>query len=450
MLLGGAVHVDCDYCPTASVGLWGEFATMIIYDHLSVAQRVFQYKGTVWDDCKYHFLVVTLVTLGVQNVFWAKEVGTVPFVNELLDKSRYDVPIAAWQIFMFPLGFLLGLRSNQAYGRYLEGIAHYRNLVQAASDLCRQTAYIKTDGEYTNTAAGDDPAEGQSTCDNPDKQVFVRHALAFLAAVRQDIRNMRLPADDARDKLADLRLHVTTAELKYLYAMGIYDEEVNSPLIIGRWLTADLARVVDRIGVNSLIGSMERSIQRMLNSYRGIDMLSAHPAPWPYTHLAQTFLIFWVYTLPLCLVPLYNYATLAIMPVTALTLFGLDAVAREIQDPFGFDENDLNIQGYENLLIDDLDTMLDGPLTLSNVDGHSELVGKDKLKQSTEERENLMALSALPWNAHGVYVDSQLKKVAQKKNNAKKRVQKLAGNSAQIRESENNPVARSTFEGSAV
>eukprot|EP01043_Picozoa_sp_COSAG02_P107712 COSAG02_NODE_43735_length_372_cov_0.754579_1_plen_38_part_10 len=35
----------------------------------------------------------------------------------------------------------------------------------------------------------------------------------------------------------------------------------------------------------------------------------------------------------------------------AIILFGLDAVAREIQDPFGFDDNDLNVQGYEVSLL---------------------------------------------------------------------------------------------------
>ena len=30
---------------------------MIIYDHLSVMERVFQYKGTVWNDCFYHFVL---------------------------------------------------------------------------------------------------------------------------------------------------------------------------------------------------------------------------------------------------------------------------------------------------------------------------------------------------------------------------------------------------------
>lgn len=404
-------------------------APMIIYEHLSVATRVLQFKGTVWQDCQYHLVMVTFVSLAVQEALWAKDIGTMPFTNELLEKPRYDVNIIAWQIFMFPLGFLLGLRSNQAYGRYLDGIENYKNLLNAAADLCRQTAYIKSEaGEYSPVAAGDDPAEGQTSCDDPAKEVFIRHALAFLAAVRQDLRNMRLPSEDEKDMLADLRLHVTSKELQYLYSSGIYDEDVNSPLIIGRWLTMDLARVVDRIEIPTLIAAMEDSIRRMISSYRGIDMLSSHPAPWPYTHLAQIFLIFWVYTLPVCLVPLYGYLTLAIMPVVALTLFGLDAVAREIQDPFGFDENDLNIQGYENMLIDDLDTMLDGPLVLTGIASvtGSSVGDKNSLKAETVVRENLMALSHFPWRAHGEYADSELKKLAQKKNNAKRRVQKMS------------------------
>ena len=51
---------------------------MIIYEHLTVSERILQYKGTVWDDCKWHFLALTLVTLGIHNVFWCKEIGDTP------------------------------------------------------------------------------------------------------------------------------------------------------------------------------------------------------------------------------------------------------------------------------------------------------------------------------------------------------------------------------------
>jgi hypothetical protein len=52
----------------------------------------------------------------------------------------------------------------------------------------------------------------------------------------------------------------------------------------------------------------------------------------------------------------------------AIILFGLDAVAREIQDPFGFDDNDLNVQGYEVSLLHNIEASIDGPLKLRTRD----------------------------------------------------------------------------------
>eukprot|EP01045_Picozoa_sp_COSAG04_P049213 COSAG04_NODE_19290_length_420_cov_0.457944_1_plen_47_part_10 len=44
--------------------------------------------------------------------------------------------------------------------------------------------------------------------------------------------------------------------------------------------------------------------------------------------------------------------------------------------------SDLNIQGYENTLIDDLDTVLDGRLRLDGVDG-MESAGNEELTAQT-------------------------------------------------------------------
>ena len=134
------------------------------------------------------------------------------------------------------------------------------------------------------------------------------------------------------------------------------------------------------------------------------------------------------------MIPLYGYATVLIMPLVTFVLFGMDAVAREIQDPFGFDENvraaapftpsfklvkkrhaqDLNIQGYENVLIDDIDTVVDGRLRLDNVDG-MEAPGNEELTAETETKENLFALNPIPWKVDGKFEDARLKALARKK-----------------------------------
>ena len=97
--------------------------------------------------------------------------------------------------------------------------------------------------------------------------------------------------------------------------------------------------------------------------------------------------------------------------------------AREIQDPFGFDENDLNIQGYENVLIDDIDTVVDGRLRLDNVDG-MEAPGNEELTAETETKENLFALNPIPWKVDGKFEDARLKALARKKTKAQNRVTK--------------------------
>lgn len=64
--------------------------------------------------------------------------------------------------------------------------------VRGAGELCRQTiSYVKYDGQYRNPVPGSEPPEGETDCDDPDKERIFRHVFAFLAAVRQDIRNRR-------------------------------------------------------------------------------------------------------------------------------------------------------------------------------------------------------------------------------------------------------------------
>ena len=91
---------------------------MIIYDHTTVLGRLFQWKGTVLQDTLLHVAVANAVTLVVLLflqvdgvVAWQERPSWVP-----APVAVQDISPLAWQLLMLPLGFLLGLRSNQAYG----------------------------------------------------------------------------------------------------------------------------------------------------------------------------------------------------------------------------------------------------------------------------------------------------------------------------------------------
>ena len=85
--------------------------------------------------------------------------------------------------------------------------------------------------------------------------------------------------------------------------------------------------------------------------------------------------------------------------------------------------SDLNIQGYENILIDDLDTVLDGRLRLDGVDG-MEAPDNEELTAQTEDRENYYALTGVPWRTEGRFSDTHLASIARKKSAAHTRISK--------------------------
>ena len=309
---------------------------MIHYEHLGFLGALIQVKGTVIQLALPH--VVCNIIACIFYV-WLLDVKSVEVAGVPGGMDRF-----AWQVLMFPLGFLLVLRSNQAYGRYDEGIKLYVRMVCAANQLVRQLSFITLaeDGKTRLPVpiAGEFPKEGQSTCDDPAQRTIIRHCIAFMAAVRQDLRLTRM---DAAEDVKNLALHVNKKELQYLVGVGVQNRETNTPFVIARWLTQDVAAIIHRIPNAPIAARLEGSINEMVSAYEGIWDISTHPVPWPYTHLAQILLILWLYTVPLALVPLYHWWTVAIGPFLTLILVGLDSVARVLQDPFGFDNNDLNI-----------------------------------------------------------------------------------------------------------
>jgi predicted membrane chloride channel (bestrophin family) len=291
---------------------------MIIYDHLPVLIRLFQYRGTVLQDTAVHVLLVNMVVLAVlvfSHGGWLvgperPEWMPAPFLSA-------DVSPTAWQMLILPLGFLLGVRSNQAYDRWSTGVDSYTACINAACELCRQaSSYVRMDVEggsgaepnwqYRNVPSGQMPALGESDYEDPDKERLFRHTLAFLALVRQDIRKRRLQYNEERSEViqqaTEDRLHVTEAELEHLVDGRIYTADVNGPLVVARWLSHDVAALVHRVSVPTLVAAMEANVGKMVEAFQQINKISDHPVPWPYTHLTQFFLVIWVYTLPLAMV----------------------------------------------------------------------------------------------------------------------------------------------------
>jgi hypothetical protein len=167
-------------------------------------------------------------------------------------------------------------------GRFLQGVEAFTDLKRCCGELCRQTSsYVKhdvrknrgegePDWQYLNPPAGEHAPYEAEDCRDEQKESIIRHVFAFIALVRQDIRNKRLLAPTSEEEMlfraTEERLHVTQEEMNYLIQEGSYDEDIDAPLIVARWLSHDIASVAHRVQIPTLVAAMEMIVGDMVKA----------------------------------------------------------------------------------------------------------------------------------------------------------------------------------------
>ncbi|KAG0021723.1 hypothetical protein BGZ82_011262 [Podila clonocystis] len=96
----------------------------------------------------------------------------------------------------------------------------------------------------------------------------------------------------------------------------------------------------------SLVGNMLGSINTMTDIFTNMERIVFTPIPLAYSiHLRQ---VVYLYTLalPFTFVNQLSWGTVPLMALCAFTLFGVEGIGREIENPFGKDSNDLHMDEF--------------------------------------------------------------------------------------------------------
>jgi len=105
-----------------------------------------------------------------------------------------------------------------------------------------------------------------------------------------------------------------------------------------------------------------------VKDYHGLMKLLTTPFPFPLVQMTRTFLFLWVFTMPLALLEDIDkpFATIFIVIIITAGFVGMEFVAMEMDDPFGADENDLEIYKLSLVVYEDIQ------LFLFDVDGEEQ------------------------------------------------------------------------------
>jgi putative membrane protein len=123
------------------------------------------------------------------------------------------------------------------------------------------------------------------------------------------------------------------------------------PLDISYHLAAYVTkcRQTDRADIPTS-GNMLTALSGMVDCLTNFERIRTTPVPIAYSiHLKQTLMLY-LLTLPFQLLSTMGWVTIVVVFVASFTLLGIEAIGTEIENPFGYDENDLRMDVFCNEL----------------------------------------------------------------------------------------------------
>lgn len=283
---------------------------MIQYDTRNWVKLLTSVRGTVLPRIAVRVLIAGLLGLGVSILAdRGTQVAIAPSVHTLVGVA---------------LGLLLVFRTNASYDRFWEGRRLVGQIVNNARDLARQCAcYLDASSPALRAAQGD-------------------LVIALYATIRRHLR-----AERAWPELAG---RLTAAQLAALATVR------TPPILIGRWLGDGFAAeaAAGRLSEHRL-AMLDGAVSDILDSLGGCERILRTPVPFAYAHHIKGFLTVFCFTVPLALLPSMGWYTGLASAVVAYAMFGIDEIGVEIEDPFGYDANDLPLDAIGDGVIQDVE-----------------------------------------------------------------------------------------------
>ena len=278
---------------------------MIQYDTQNWVGVVFSVRGTV------------LPRIASRTIGCVAIAGAAAYLKEA-EILNLTVPIVVHTVIGVALGLLLVFRTNASYDRYWEGRKLLGSIVNRSRDLARQSASFFRDQPEVRARAS-------------------RYIAALYVCVRRYLR-----AEREWPELADTLTPSELAELSRRRA---------PPLVVARWLT-DLF-VQSKVSEERL-KLLDNNLTALLDYWGGAERIFKTPVPFAYAHHIKTFLTLFCATVPFALLGNMSWLALPGTLVVCFGMFGIDEIGVEIEDPFGYDPNDLPLDAIGDTIAVDV------------------------------------------------------------------------------------------------
>ncbi|PZV12244.1 MAG: hypothetical protein DCF20_17840 [Pseudanabaena sp.] len=217
-------------------------------------------------------------------------------------------------VFNLVLGLLLVFRTNTAYDRYWEGRKAWGALVVNIRNLSR-LIQISTNCPES---------------EQQQKEETIKLLTAFAIATKLHLRSEAIEKD----------LDGLLSEDAIIKLRSVKHPPLELTLWLGDYLQKQVQR--DRIDTNYFV-AMNSQINALVEGLTGCERILRTPLPIAYGIYLKNLILIYCLGLPFHLAMEIDWLTAIAVGLVSFILLGIEQIGSEIENPFGYDLNDLPI-----------------------------------------------------------------------------------------------------------
>ena len=272
---------------------------MIVRPKLNWFRMLFVWRGSVLHAVLLPLTVILLLSMAV---VWGHQRGITLGLH--LNPAPFSLIGVALAIFV-------SFRNNASYDRYWEARKLWGELLIRARDLARQAV----------TLPGLPPS-------HPEVQAVIDLLRVFPYTLKHQLRHTDSAADLQQRLPPELVADILTREYQSVHVLRLLSLRLVAWHREGR--LSDI-----------LFDSCQRHVDGLSAALGGCERIGTTAIPYAYNVLLHRTVYFYSALLPFGLVDSIGVATPVISVFIAYTFMALDALASELENPFGEEANDL-------------------------------------------------------------------------------------------------------------
>lgn len=269
---------------------------------------LFEWKGSV--------LPQLLPRLSLLFIFAASIVYFQPF---FLENNLYINP-TIFTLFGVALAIFLGFRNNASYERWWEGRKLWGALLNDTRSVARQSYSLIEGEDY-----------------NEQRTNFINTMIALVHTLRHQLRFTDSSNDLKRLLKSEDLLEISKTKYQPIMLLQKLAEQIKT------------AKKEHRITAIEQL-AFEDNFNKISDIIGGCERIASTPIPYTYSVLLHRTVYIYCFLLPFGFVQTLGWMTPFAIVFIAYTFVALEAIADELEDPFGLQPNDLALDAMSQMI----------------------------------------------------------------------------------------------------